>query len=99
MPIVSINLTPADLDRIGRLGGWAPGSYMGKCLDCGGEIIGDKRASQCFVCAVEGLRRQVETAALAERERCIGVVDKARWSASSETIIARIKSEKGALPR
>ena len=52
MPIVAINLSPADLDRIGRIGAWAPGSYMGKCSDCGGEIMGDKRAMQCFVCAV-----------------------------------------------
>jgi hypothetical protein len=93
MPIVSISLTPADLDRIGRIGGWAPGSYTGKCLDCGGEITGDKRAIQCFVCAVDGLKRQAEAATLAERERCIEIVDKARWSASSEAIIARIKSD------
>lgn len=50
--LVSINLTVEELMRIGRLSGWAPGSYIGKCLDCDREIIGDKRASQCFVCAV-----------------------------------------------
>jgi hypothetical protein len=90
---IAFSLTASELKRIGRLGGWAPGSYMGKCLDCGGEIIGDKRASQCFVCAVEGLRRQVGAATMAERKRCIEIVDKARWSASSEAIIARIKSD------
>jgi hypothetical protein len=53
---IDIHLGSADLKRIGRLGGWAPGSYMGKCLDCGGEIIGDKRSIQCFACAVVSMQ-------------------------------------------
>lgn len=52
MTILPITLSPEDLNRIGRIGGWAPGSYMGKCGDCGGEITAAKRAIRCFVCAV-----------------------------------------------
>ncbi len=37
-----MNLTSDDMKRIGRICGWAPGNYMGKCADCGGEITGDK---------------------------------------------------------
>lgn len=33
--------------------GWAPGSYMGKCADCGDQWLdGDKRASRCERCAM-----------------------------------------------
>lgn len=50
------HLTDEDFKRIGRIGRWAPGSYTGKCSDCGGEITGDKRSSQCFVCAVIAMK-------------------------------------------
>lgn len=45
-----------DLERIGRIAGWAPGTYTGKCRDCGAALIADKRASQCFACAVVAMR-------------------------------------------
>lgn len=89
---IAFSLTATELKRIGRIGGWAPGSYMGKC-GCGAEFIGDKRAANCFVCAVESLKKQVEVATETERERCIGIVDKANWAASSENIIKRIRGE------
>lgn len=89
---IAFSLTAAELKRIGRVCGWAPGSYMGKCGDCGGETIGDKRSVQCFACAVGSLKQQLETAALDERERCVKIVEKANWAASSEAIIARIRS-------
>lgn len=60
MTTLSLTLKPEDLKRIGRIGGWAPGSYTGKCEDCGGEIIGDKRAIHCFVCATSFAAKQVE---------------------------------------
>lgn len=65
MNALSITLKPEDLKRIGRIGGWAPGSYTGRCLDCRAEIVADKRASQCFVCAVAS----VNTALIAEAEK------------------------------
>lgn len=51
-----IYLPGAALDCIGGIGGWAPGQYTGKCRDCGANMIADKRASQCFVCAVIAMR-------------------------------------------
>ena len=88
-----IYLAPQDLERIGRLAGWAPGKYMGKCHECGQDMIADKRAINCFICAIESLKRQADAATLTERERCIEIVNKANWAASSEAIIARIKSD------
>ena len=43
------------MDRISErtwpLGGYAPGNYLCKCLDCGEQFQGDKRAYQCLPCA------------------------------------------------
>jgi hypothetical protein len=44
--------------ELGRVGGWAPGNYMGKCGKCGREFEGDKRASQCLPCAVSTLDKR-----------------------------------------
>ena len=30
---------------------WAPGGYVCKCLDCGCQFVGDKRAISCADCA------------------------------------------------
>jgi len=59
---IEITLTRKDLKRIGRIGGWAPGSYEGKCHDCNGEIVGDKRSIQCFTCAVVALKAEAAQA-------------------------------------
>jgi hypothetical protein len=50
--------------KIGRLGAWAPGSYTCKCLGCGDEFVGDKRALNCLGCAIEGAvaRTKIEAA-------------------------------------
>lgn len=32
-------------------GFWAPGGYIGKCVKCGADFIGDKRALECSACA------------------------------------------------
>jgi hypothetical protein len=34
-----------------RLHGYAPGTYTCRCLECGSEFEGDKRAVQCLLCA------------------------------------------------
>ncbi len=47
------------LQRIGRVGGWAPGPYLGKCQNCGEEFNGDKRAFECLPCAIGDLQRQI----------------------------------------
>jgi hypothetical protein len=35
--------------------GYAPGQYTCKCVGCGIEFMGDKRAVQCEPCAINGL--------------------------------------------
>lgn len=50
-------LTPETYDqavlRIGRIGAFAPGDYISKCLRCSIQFNGDKRALNCLPCAVE----------------------------------------------
>lgn len=36
--------------------GYAPGNYSFRCLDCGQDAIGDKRARRCEKCAAQALR-------------------------------------------
>ena len=48
--------------------GYAPGEYMTKCVDCGETVCMDKRATQCFPCAVERMAESF-TAQQAEIER------------------------------
>lgn len=36
--------------------GYAPGNYTFKCLDCGQESVGDKRAGRCETCAAQAMR-------------------------------------------
>lgn len=33
--------------------GYAPGGYTAKCDGCGEAFVGDKRATECFYCAVD----------------------------------------------
>lgn len=35
------------------IGGYAPGNYQCKCVTCGKNFIGDKRAVECLLCAIE----------------------------------------------
>ncbi len=41
------------LNKISRIGMWAPGSYMCTCFDCEDQFTGDKRALQCLPCAIK----------------------------------------------
>lgn len=43
------------------VGYYAPGSYWGKCLECGEQFTGDKRARQCPNCALQMLVRRIAT--------------------------------------
>jgi hypothetical protein len=38
--------------RPARLGGFAPGGYFCKCVHCGEQFTGDKRAISCLPCAI-----------------------------------------------
>lgn len=53
--------------ELGRVGGWAPGAYFGKCRKCDREFIGDKRAHECLPCATKRLDETVATFAKALR--------------------------------
>ena len=37
------------------IGGFAPGHYMSKCVDCKTEFMGDKYARQCEPCAINAV--------------------------------------------
>lgn len=52
-------MSDVDLASLGRVGGWASGSYYGKCRLCDHEFTGDKRACECLPCAVTGLQNDV----------------------------------------
>jgi hypothetical protein len=52
---LKLETAEAAVKRIGRVGSFAPGSYMCKCVGCGVTFEGDKRALHCLPCAVEGL--------------------------------------------
>ncbi len=42
-----------EISRPFRLGGFATGDYMCKCMTCGGEFTGDKRAMTCLPCVAD----------------------------------------------
>lgn len=41
-------------DKKYPIGGYAPGNYWCHCSSCGCKFTGDKRATQCEPCAIEG---------------------------------------------
>lgn len=43
-------LNPKEDERPKRRA-WAPGGYLGRCVDCGDQFSGDKRALTCADCA------------------------------------------------
>lgn len=45
--------------ELGRVGGWAPGLYSGKCRTCDRGFFGDKRATECLPCASGNLDKRV----------------------------------------
>ena len=55
-----VYISPQDLERIGRLAGWAPGNYTGLCRECRKDMIADKRAIHCFVCAVLQVKASID---------------------------------------
>lgn len=49
--------------------GYAPGGYAFKCMDCGCEAVGDKRARRCQSCAEKRLLSGVSSIPSKERTR------------------------------
>ena len=45
-------MTNAPQTTTGRIGGYAPGGYLCRCMSCNQTFIGDKRAVSCLPCAV-----------------------------------------------
>jgi len=39
------------------IGGFAPGYYSSKCVNCGQEFMGDKYAKQCEPCAINAINK------------------------------------------
>lgn len=44
------------VNRLGRVGSFAPGNYLCLCIKCGITFDGDKRALNCLPCAVGFLK-------------------------------------------
>jgi hypothetical protein len=42
------------------IGGYAPGNYTCKCINCNKKFIGDKRAVQCEPCAIEMMQEEAK---------------------------------------
>lgn len=47
------------VERIGRIGAFAPGSYINACRTCGAHFLGDKRAHQCLACTVTAMAQSL----------------------------------------
>lgn len=44
-----------------RIAGYAPGSYMGRCIVCDGRFLDmDKRAYHCLPCAIEATNKRFD---------------------------------------
>lgn len=72
--------------RLGRVGMWAPGSYISKCSACERQFEGDKRAMNCLPCAVSRLSSMADRATDEEAlARVIRVARRAFTMADPET--------------
>ena len=49
--VLTIPIPNAKIDERPHRRWWAPGNYMRKCVLCGEDFIGDKRAGHCADCA------------------------------------------------
>lgn len=55
-----IHISQRDLERIGRLAGWAPGNYTILCLGCRQSTSADKRAIHCLPCAIVQMKAGID---------------------------------------
>jgi len=61
-----------------RLGGFAPGNYFCKCVHCGEQFSGDKRAVSCLPCAIDLSDAEI-TRLRGEVERLRAMVRSIAW--------------------
>jgi hypothetical protein len=55
------HLTPEEMvDKIGKIGWYAPGMYTCTCSLCDARFVGDKRAQHCLPCAVKTIQAFTE---------------------------------------
>lgn len=76
-----------------RIGGFATGNYMTKCLTCGKSFIGDKRALSCLPCAitvVEGAASPRQVVGLTRAALAQLVDDLGRWRTHAEALQRQI---------
>jgi hypothetical protein len=65
--MISDVLTPHEmLKEAGRIGYYADGNYVCRCLACERAFTGDKRACECLPCAVKRLSRFSDLAIAAQ---------------------------------
>lgn len=58
---------------LGRVGAFAPGGYICKCIACGEVFGGDKRALNCLNCAIDALQAATPPS-VDKAERALGEV-------------------------
>lgn len=61
------------------IGGFAPGHYMSKCVNCKQNFMGDKYARQCEPCAINAVNES-NTQALAELHKLKTALQKIEFS-------------------
>lgn len=81
-------------EKIWPLGGYAPGNYTCRCLDCGEQFIGDKRAITCLDCAVTAAKSQIAELRT-ERDHAIAMLEtQAKLHRRAEAHNARLSDER-----
>ena len=61
------------------IGGFAPGHYTSKCVNCSQDFMGDKYARQCEPCAINAVNES-NTQALAELHKLKTALQKIEFS-------------------
>lgn len=61
------------------IGGFAPGHYISKCVNCEQNFMGDKYAKQCEPCAINAVNESNKQA-LAELHKLKTALDKIKFS-------------------
>lgn len=53
-------MSDTQINSLGRVGGWAPGRYFGRCHECGDDFTGDKRAIHCLFCGIKAVTERLD---------------------------------------
>lgn len=73
------------LEEVGRIGYYAHGSYISRCIRCKRMFEGDKRAVNCLPCAVKSMGSAVPSSI----ERCAKIADASHDRNLAEALKAR----------